>query len=47
MTDWNHRSGFQDFQVELQGVPPPMDSILLNGQGMTTLMNVNDKSLDS
>ncbi|KAL8929073.1 MAG: hypothetical protein Q9172_000616 [Xanthocarpia lactea] len=33
MTDWNHRSGFQDFYIELEGRPPPMDSILLNGQG--------------
>ncbi|KAL8770526.1 MAG: hypothetical protein Q9209_003782 [Squamulea sp. 1 TL-2023] len=33
MTDWNHRSGFQDFHIELGGAPPPMDSILLNGQG--------------
>ncbi|KAI4110559.1 MAG: hypothetical protein LQ345_006970 [Seirophora villosa] len=33
MTDWNHRSGFQDFQEELLGQPPVMDSILLNGQG--------------
>ncbi|KAI4183414.1 MAG: hypothetical protein LQ348_004687 [Seirophora lacunosa] len=33
MTDWNHRSGFQDFQEELLGQPPAMDSILLNGQG--------------
>lgn len=33
MTDWNHRSGFQDFQQELLGVLPKMDSILLNGQG--------------
>ncbi|KAL8649405.1 MAG: hypothetical protein Q9210_004422 [Variospora velana] len=33
MTDWNHRSGFQDFQGELEGRPPLMDSILLNGQG--------------
>ncbi|MCJ1467290.1 hypothetical protein MMC07_005914 [Pseudocyphellaria aurata] len=35
MTDWNHRSGFMDFQQELlpQPNPPLMDSILLNGQG--------------
>ena len=34
MTDWNHRSGFQDFQVELTGPGAPiMDSILLNGEG--------------
>lgn len=34
MTDWNHRSNFQIFQQELEGKPPVMDSILLNGQGM-------------
>ncbi len=33
MTDWNHRSGFQDFYIELEGDAPPMDSILLNGKG--------------
>lgn len=34
MTDWNHRSGFMDFQQELLPPPAPvMDSILLNGQG--------------
>ncbi|MCJ1470910.1 hypothetical protein MMC07_009558 [Pseudocyphellaria aurata] len=34
MTDWNHRSGFEDFQKELTGNPlPVMDSILLNGNG--------------
>lgn len=34
MTDWNHRSGFQDFQKELDGTGPPnMDSILINGYG--------------
>ncbi|KAL8704103.1 MAG: hypothetical protein Q9201_002737 [Fulgogasparrea decipioides] len=32
MTDWNHRSAFQDFQVELEGGRPVMYSILLNGQ---------------
>lgn len=34
MTDWNHRSGFQDFQTELSGKPPVMESILLNGNGL-------------
>lgn len=34
MTDWNHRSGFQDFQKELLGIPPKMTSILLNGLGI-------------
>lgn len=33
ITDWNHRSGFQDFQDELGGHPQIMDSILLKGQG--------------
>ncbi|KAL8662030.1 MAG: hypothetical protein Q9202_005084 [Teloschistes flavicans] len=33
MTDWIHRSWFQEFQSELNGVPPPATSILLNGQG--------------
>lgn len=34
MTDWNHRSGFQDFQKELENKGPPnMDSILINGIG--------------
>ena len=33
MTDWNHRSAFMDFQVELEGSAPKMDSILLNGNG--------------
>lgn len=34
MTDWNHRSGFQDFQTELLGSAPLMESILLNGVGL-------------
>lgn len=34
ITDWNHRSGFQDFQSELTAPPAPlMESILLNGVG--------------
>ena len=37
MTDWNHRSGFQDFQTEItaspQSGPPKQTSILLNGKG--------------
>ena len=33
MTDWNHRSAFMDFQGELEGNIPKMDSILLNGNG--------------
>ncbi len=37
VTDWNHRSGFQDFQTELDGNgPPAMDSILLNGIGSSS-----------
>lgn len=39
MTDWNHRSGFQDFQSELTGPPPLMESILLNGVGSFTSFN--------
>lgn len=39
MTDWNHRSGFQDFQSELTGPPPLMESILLNGVGSFTCFN--------
>ena len=38
MTDWNHRSAFQDFskmQFYNSG-PPKMDSILLNGTGRTS-----------
>ncbi|KAL8709877.1 MAG: hypothetical protein Q9220_005493 [cf. Caloplaca sp. 1 TL-2023] len=38
MTDWNHRSAFQDFQIELGGAPPLQDSILLNGLGMIALL---------
>jgi Multicopper oxidase len=36
MTDWNHRSAFQDFYQELGvngSAPPKMTSILLNGRG--------------
>ncbi|TAQ86576.1 hypothetical protein B7494_g5097 [Chlorociboria aeruginascens] len=34
ITDWNHRSAFQDFQHELDGTGPPrMNSVLLNGIG--------------
>ena len=40
MTDWNHRSGFQDFQSEIAGpAPPQMESILLNGVGSFTCSN--------
>ncbi|KAI4091883.1 MAG: hypothetical protein LQ344_003840 [Seirophora lacunosa] len=47
MTDWNHRSGFQDFQEELLGQPPVMDSILLNGQALLAAheMGINIISL--
>ena len=34
MNDWSHRSAFQDFEGELIGKPPPMQSVLLNGTGM-------------
>ena len=34
MTDWNHRSAFQDFYKELTIGPPTMSNILLNGTGM-------------
>ena len=34
MNDWNHRSAFMDFQLELEGNDlPKMDSILFNGKG--------------
>ncbi|KAL8637645.1 MAG: hypothetical protein Q9228_005105 [Teloschistes exilis] len=33
MTDWIHRSWFEDFQVELNGAAPLASSILLNGKG--------------
>lgn len=33
MTDWNHRSAFEDFYLELTKGPPNMSSILLNGTG--------------
>ena len=33
MTDWNHRSAFEDFYLELTQGPPNMSSILLNGTG--------------
>lgn len=38
MTDWNQRSGFEDFAWTLDKgsgfFPPKMNSILLNGHGM-------------
>lgn len=36
ITDWNHRSAFEDWQKELTGYPdfPKMNSVLINGQGM-------------
>lgn len=39
MTDWNHRSAFQDWQRELTNVPsiPKMDSALINGIGEWSL----------
>ena len=37
MTDWNHRSAFQDFYKELTIGPPTMSNILLNGTGMLTV----------
>ena len=40
MTDWNHRSAFMDFQTELEGTPPKMDSILLNGNGKVVKSSV-------
>ena len=33
ISDWNHRSAFQDYQGELTGDIPKMTSILLNGLG--------------
>jgi FtsP/CotA-like multicopper oxidase with cupredoxin domain len=37
ITDWNHRSAFQEWERELTGVPtrPQMNSILMNGIGKT------------
>lgn len=37
MTDHNHRSAFEDYYMELEGHPPPMSSILLNGKGSVYL----------
>ena len=37
MTDWNHRSAFQDFYKELTIGPPVMSNILLNGTGMSAV----------
>lgn len=36
ITDWNHRSAFQDWQRELVPVPdiPKMNSVLINGRGV-------------
>ena len=34
INDWSHRSAFQDFQGELTGNPPSMQSVVLNGTGM-------------
>ena len=33
MTDWNHRSAFEDFFLEMSGKPPNMTSSLMNGRG--------------
>ena len=35
ITDWNHRSAFQDWQLELVPRPgfPKMNSVLINGHG--------------
>ena len=33
MTDWSHRSAFQDFYVEMTGNKPVMTSALMNGRG--------------
>lgn len=43
MTDWNHRSAFQDIYVEYSGVPPTMDGILLNGIGNYAGVNPGGK----
>ncbi|KAL8952388.1 MAG: hypothetical protein Q9222_001697 [Ikaeria aurantiellina] len=45
MTDWNHRSAFQDFHIELSGAPPLQDSILLNGLGMVVTAATGKKYL--
>lgn len=37
MTDWNHRSAFEDFYKELTSGPPPMTNILLNGTGASAV----------
>lgn len=34
INDWSHNSAFADFQQELEGNPPPMRSILLDGHGL-------------
>lgn len=33
MTDWSHRSAFQDFYVEMTGNKPVMTSALMDGRG--------------
>ena len=42
MTDWNHRSAFQDWAASLQpgGSRPNMTSILLNGKGEPHVLNM-------
>ena len=34
IADWGHRSAFQDWQLQLTGQFPKMNSVLLNGLGM-------------
>ncbi len=34
INDWSHNSAFADFQSELEGRPPTMQSVLLDGHGL-------------
>ena len=45
INDWGHRSAFQDFQTELNGAGPKLQSILLNGTGISSEMTSEYASL--
>jgi FtsP/CotA-like multicopper oxidase with cupredoxin domain len=44
ITDWNHRSAFADFQRELTGPTPKMNSVLLNGIGECAMTRISCSS---
>ena len=43
ISDWSHNSAFADFQIELDGSNPPVQTVVLNGTGIFRSLIVSNR----